>query len=484
MDHIQGSSRDQLTLFPEALDDFIAQENPARFIDAYIDSLDFQRLSFRHATLQETGRPPYHPGDLLKLYIYGYHNRIRSSRMLERESRRNLEVMWLIKRLTPDFKTIADFRRDNRQPIRQVCREFTLFCRELDLFSGDLAAIDGSKFKAVNRRDRNITRKQLKRTIQKLDEDIERYLQELDEADEEEPEEKKLTIEELQEKIDEMKRRRAEVEKMDKELEESGESQISLTDPDSRMMPVSGGRRTDVSYNLQLSVDAKHKLILDHEVTNAVTDRHLLSCMAIRAKDLLGVDQLEVLADMGYYHGKEVKNCLQDGILPLIPKPHTSASRKRGLFSKEDFRYDPEQDCYWCPAGEQLSFRFQTQEKGRDIKYYASSACTHCPIRAQCTRNKDGRRITRWVDEDLLDEMERRVQENREKMKLRKRLAEHPFGTIKHHWDQGHFPWPGQCRLTRKLPNVRAEMSLTILAYNIKRAIKVLGVQRMIEALV
>jgi transposase len=300
MDHIQGASRDQLTLFPEALDDFIAQENPVRFIDAYIDSLDLQGLSFRHALLQETGRPPYHPGDLLKLYLYGYLNRIRSSRMLERESHRNLEVMWLIKRLTPDFKTIADFRRDNRQPIRLVCREFTLFCRQLDLFSGDLVAIDGSKFKAVNRRGRNFTRKQLKRTIQKLDEDIERYLQELDEADEEEPEEKKLTIEELQEKIDEMKRRRAEVEKMDKELEESGESQISLTDPDSRMMPVSGGRRTDVSYNLQLSVDAKHKLILDHEVTNAVTDRHLLSCMAIRAKDLLGVDQLEVLADMGY----------------------------------------------------------------------------------------------------------------------------------------------------------------------------------------
>ncbi len=476
MDHIQGASRDQLTLFPEALDDFIVQENPVRFIDAYIDSLDFQSLSFRHATLQETGRPPYHPADLLKLYLYGYLNRIRSSRMLERESHRNLEVMWLIKRLTPDFKTIADFRRDNRQPIRQVCREFTLFCRQLDLFSGDLVAIDGSKFKAVNRRDRNITRKQLKRTIQKLDEDIERYLQELDEADEEEPEEEKLTGEELQKKIEEMKRRRAEAEMMDKELQESGESQVSLTDPDSRMMPVSGGRRTDVAYNVQLSVDAKHKLILDHEVTNAVTDRHLLSCMAIRAKDLLGVDQLEVLADMGYYHGKEVKDCLQEGITPFIPKPHTSASRKRGLFSKEDFRYDPDQDCYWCPAGEQLSFRFQTREKGRDIKYYASSACAHCPIRAQCTRNKGGRRITRWVDEDLLDEMERRVQENREKMKLRKRLAEHPFGTIKHHWDQGHF-------LTRKLPNVRAEMSLTILAYNIRRAIKVLGVQRMVEAL-
>ena len=476
MDHIQGTDRDQLTLFPEALDDYISEENPVRFIDAYVASLDLDQLGFRHAILRETGRPPYHPGDLLKLYLYGYLNRVRSSRQLEREAQRNVEVMWLMRRLAPDFKTIADFRRDNRQAIRNVSREFTLFCRQLDLFSGDLVAIDGSKFKAVNRRDRNFTRKQLKRVIQKLEEDIDRYLDEMDRADAEEPEQKKLTAEELQEKIDEMKRRRAEAEKMEKKLDESGETQISLTDPDSRMMPVSGGRRTDVAYNVQFSVDPKHKLIVDHEVTNAVTDRDLLSHMAIRVKDLLGVDDLEVLADMGYYHSKEVKACLEAGITPYIPKPQTSASRKRGLFAKDDFRFDQEQDCYWCPAGEKLTYHFQTTEKGRDIKYYASVACAHCSIKTQCTRNKDGRRITRWVDENLLDEMERRVRGEPEKMKLRKRLAEHPFGTIKHHWDQGDF-------LTRKLPNVRAEMALTVLAYNIKRAIKIMGVRRMIEAL-
>jgi transposase len=450
MDHIQGTDRDQFTLFPEVLDDYICQENPVRFIDAYVNSLDLQQLGFRHAVLQETGRPPYHPGDLLKLYLYGYLNRVRSSRQLEREAQRNVEAMWLLRRLTPDFKTIADFRRDNRHALRNVSREFTFFCRQLELFSGDLVAIDGSKFKAVNRRDRNFTRKQLKRVIQKLDEDIDRYLDEMDQADEEEPVEKKLTAEELQEKIEEMKRRRAEAEKMERQLDESGETQISLTDPDSRMMPVSGGRRTDVGYNVQLSVDPKHKLIVDHEVTNAVTNRDLLSHMAKRVKDLLGADQLEVLADMGYYHGKEVKACLEAVITPYIPKPQTSASRKRGLFSKEDFRYDLQQDCYWCPAGEKLAFRFQTTEKGRDIKYYASSACASCAIKAQCTRSKDGRRITRWVDEDLLDEIERRVTGEPEKMKLRKRLVEHPFGTIKHHWDQSHF-------LTRKLPNVRAE---------------------------
>jgi len=223
MDHLQGNDRDQLTLFPEALDDYISQENPVRFINAYVDSLDLGQLGFRHAILQETGRPPYHPGDLLKLYLYGYLNRVRASRQLEREAHRNVEVMWLLRRLAPDFKTIADFRRDNRKAIRNVSREFTLFCRQLDLFSGDLVAIDGSKFKAVNSRGKNFTRKQLMRTIQKLDEDIDHYLDGMDEADAEEPEEKKLTAKELQEKIEEMKRRRAEAEKMQKKLDESGE---------------------------------------------------------------------------------------------------------------------------------------------------------------------------------------------------------------------------------------------------------------------
>ena len=476
MHFVEGLNRNQLTLFPEALDDYISQDNPVHFLDAFVDTLDIEALGFKHAILAETGRPPYHPGALLRLYIYGYLNRLRSSRMLEREAHRNVEVMWLLRRLTPDFKTIADFRKDNREAIRQVCREFTLYCRELVLFDGELVAIDGSKFKAVNSRGRNYTNRQLKRVIQELDKKIESYLEELDEADEEEPEKRNVTAEELKDQIEAMKKRRNKAKEMAKELADSGESQISLTDPDSRMMPVSGGRRTDVAYNVQISVDPKHKLIVDHEVTNAVTDRDLLSYMAKRAKLLLGVDDLEVLADMGYYHGKEVKACLEADITPYIPKPNTSASRKLGLFGKSDFRYDPEQDCYWCPAGEKMTYRFQTTEKGRDIKYYASRACGSCAIKAQCTRNKGGRRITRWVDEDLLDEMERRVQASMEKMKLRKILAEHPFGTLKHHWNQGHF-------LTRKLPSVRAEMALSVLAYNIKRAIKTLGVQKMIEAL-
>jgi transposase len=306
MKHIEGHNRDQMTLFPAALDDYITREDPVRLIDAFLDSLDLEQTRFMHAILQETGRPPYHHGDLLKLYLFGYLNRIRSSRQLTRETQRNVEVMWLVKRLTPDLKTIADFRRNNREPIRQICRQFTLFCKKLELFSGDLVAIDSSKFKAVNSRSKNVDKKQLEQAIRKLDEDIDRYLDEMDEADDEEREEKKLSAEELQRKIDEMKRLRDEAKELEMKLDESGQSQISLTDPDSRMtssrcscgMPVGGDRRTDVCYNVQVCVDEKHKLISDHEVTNAITDRDLLSYIAERVKELLGVEDLEVVADM------------------------------------------------------------------------------------------------------------------------------------------------------------------------------------------
>jgi len=477
MQHIEGSDRDQLTLFPEALDDYIAQDNPVRFLDAFVDALDLAALAFTHALLKDTGRPPYHPADLLKLYVYGYLNRLRSSRLLEREAGRNLELMWLLQRLTPDFKTIADFRKDNRKAIRQVCRQFTLFCRQLDLFGGELVAIDGSKFKAQNAKGRNFTQKKLKRHLKDLDKKIDGYLQELDQADEEEKDTPdKPNAHELREKIEAMKRRQAELRDIQEKLNRTGQSQLSLTDPDSRSMPVGGGEATVIGYNVQLSVDAKHKLIVDHEVTNDVTDLGLLSHMAKSAKQALGIDEMDVVADMGYYDGQEVKACLEEHITPYIPKANTSANRKRGLFTKQDFRYDPEQDSYHCPAGEALTFRFQTTELGRDIRYYATPACRDCALRAQCTRNKGGRRITRWVDEHLLEAMQARVEAQPEKVKLRKQLAEHPFGTIKQAMNQGYF-------LMRGLEKVRAEMALTVMAYNLKRAIKILGVPRIVAAL-
>ena len=476
MHHIRGSDREQLTLFPEALDEYITEDNPVHFLDVFVDTLDFGGLGFRHAVLQETGRPPYHPADLLKLYVYGYLNRIRSSRRLETESERNLELMWLLKRLTPDFKTIADFRRDNRRAIRQVCREFTLFCRQLDLFGGELVAIDGSKFKAQNSKGRNFTQHKLKRQIQGLDQKIDEYLEQLDQADEEEKDVHKPSAEELREKIEAMKGRRARLREMQDQLKESGQSQISLTDPDSRAMPIGGGEASMVGYNVQIGVDAKHKLIVDHDVTHEVTDLGLLSRMAKSAKQALGVDGMDVVADRGYYDGQEVKACLEEHITPYIPKANTSANRKRGLFTKEDFGYDPDQDCYGCPAGQALTFRFQTVEQEREIRYYATRACRECALKANCTGNQRGRRITRWVDEHLLETMQARVQAEPEKVSLRKQLAEHPFGTIKHSWNQGYF-------LMRGLEKVRAEMALTVMAYNLKRAIQILGVSRMVQAL-
>ena len=396
--------------------------------------------------------------------------------MLEKEAHRNVEVIWLTGRLAPDHKTIANFRRDNGKAVREVCRAFTRFCRDLDLFGGELVAIDGSKFKAVNNKGRNFTDRKLKRSMKNIDKKIDAYLQELDENDAKEPQERKLTAEELKEKIKILRERMKKYKGMQKQMEESGETQISLTDPDSRSMPVGGGRTTDVAYNVQMSVDEKHKIIVDHEVTNQVADRSLLSQMSERAKEVLGVEELDVLADMGYYDGQQVQDCIEAGITPYIPKADTSANRKLGLFTKNDFNYDPERDCYWCPAGQKLTYRFQTTEKGRDIKYYASSACAHCPIKNQCTRSKDGRRITRWVYEYVLEDMEARVQDEPEKVKLRKTIAEHPFGTIKRHMDQGYF-------LMKGLPNVGAEMSLTVLAYSIKRAVKILGVPTMLQAL-
>jgi transposase/ElaB/YqjD/DUF883 family membrane-anchored ribosome-binding protein len=477
MQHIEGLDRDQLTLFPEALDDYITEDNPVRFLDAFVDTLNFASMGFRHAMLRETGRPPYHPADMLKLYVYGYLNRVRSSRQLEKEAGRNVEVMWLLKRLTPDYKTIADFRRDNREAIRRICREFTFFCRRLDLFGGELVAIDGSKFKAQNSKGRNFTQAKLKRQIRRLDQKIDEYLEELDQADEQEKDVRQPSAQELREKIEAMKQRRARLGAIQDELKESDQSQISLTDPDSRSMPVGGGEAAVVGYNVQLSVDAKHKLIVDHDVTNEVTDFGLLSRMAKRCKEALGVTEIEVVADMGYYDGLQVKECLQEGITPYIPKANTSANRKRGLFTKQDFRYDPDQECYRCPAGQALGYRFTTVEQEREIRYYANPAACHpCPLKAQCTRNKGGRRITRWVDEHLLEAMQQRVQAKPGKVGLRKQLAEHPFGTIKHAMNQGYF-------LLRGLEKVRAEMALTVMAYDLKRAIKILGVRRMVEAL-
>jgi len=379
MGFVQGVHRNQVVMFPESLDEYIANDNPVRFIDAFVDSLDLQALGFERAVPEERGRPPYHPGDLLKLYLYGYVNRVRSSRRLETEAQRNVEVMWLLRKLAPDHKTIADFRRDNGKAIRAVFREFTVLCRRLELFGGQLVAIDGSKFKAVNSRDRNYTQAKLKRLKQRADEKIERYLEELDKQDEEEQDNEKPTAEELQQKIEWLRSRKKVYAELEERMDQSGESQVSLTDPDARSMVLGHGRGTEVAYNVQISVDAKHKLIVDHEVTNAGNDKNQLSSMAMRAKEALEVESLEVVADQGYYNSREIQDCIEGDVLPYIRKPNTS--NNRGLFAREEFRYDGENDCYWCPAGNALPFRYQTTYRGQVVRDYYGPAVVSVPSR-------------------------------------------------------------------------------------------------------
>jgi len=473
MGFVEGVQREQLILFPQSLDEYIDQDNPVRFIDAFVDSLDMVALGFRYAIPEETGRPPYDPKMMMKLYLYGYLNQARSSRKLERACRRNVEVMWLTRKLTPSFKTIADFRRENGQPIRLVCRQFTLLCRELDLFGAELVAIDGSKFKAVNSRRRNFTPKKLQRLIERIDRKIQQYLDDMDVNDDDESDPPSLSAEQLEEKIAKLKERRAEYVDYQQQLEEADQTQISLTDPDSRSMVVSGG--TKVAYNVQIVVDDKHSLIVYHDVVQDVTDRHLLAYLALQAKEVLQAKKLDALADAGYYYGQQVKACLDADVTPYVPKPETSASKKRGLFAKSDFRYHPQDDTYQCPAGAHLTFRSQSTETGREIRYYRTPACKGCSIREQCTSSKDSRRITRWVHEHLLDEMERRMVIEEEKARRRKGIVEHPFGTIKHSMNQGHF-------LMKGLSNVRTEASLSVLAYNIKRVINILGVEKLVSA--
>jgi transposase len=492
MPHLQGTARDVVLHFPPTLDDYITPDNPVRFIDAFVDQLDLQGLGFKRAVANPLGRPSYAPADLLKLYLYGYLNRIRSSRLLEREAGRNVEVMWLLKKLAPDFKTIADFRKDHVALFKQVFRDFTLLCKDMDLFGGELVAVDGSKFKAINSKDRNFTPAKLQRLLNEIEFKINGYLQQLEQSDHVEqsdhadaanntmpsvpesapdPADKR---EQLPAKIAHLQQRQGRYRALLKTLQESGETQISLTDPDSRSMPKNP--KVPVGYNVQAAVDSKHRLIVEQKVTNAVTDQDQLSPIALDAKEALGVDSLEVVADRGYYHGAQVKACADKGITCYIEKPLTSANTKQGLYGKEKFTYHSQQDCYVCPAGHELTFHFETTESNRRIRYYWTTACRSCPLKAQCTREPERRRISRWVDEHILEAMQERVRAQPQKLQQRKKMVEHPFGTLKHWWDHSHF-------LMRGLKKVRGEFSLSALAYNLRRVLNIVGVKALLQAL-
>ena len=472
MKHCAGLDRSQTLLFPERLEDYIAAENPVRFLDAFVASLDLHTLGFDKARCAGTGRPPYDPAALLKLYLYGYLHRIRSSRLLEAECQRNVEVIWLLGKLAPDFKTIADFRKDNLKPLKAVARQFTLLCRKLELFGGELLAVDGSKFAAVNARDQNFNAARLQELIDRADERLADYLKELDTADVAEPGGAALSKSELAKKIAALQERQDWHKELLGELD-AEQKQISVTDPDTRKMPTAHG--TVVGYNAQMAVDAKHKLIAAEDVTNEVTDLHQLASVALEAKANLELKQAEVVADAGYYNAAEVSRCVEQNLTPYIPKSDTSANTARGLFGKSRFQYDAAKDVYVCPAGTELTYRFATYELGRELKYYRASGCNQCALKNRCTRNKANRTITREENEHLMEAMARRMQAQPHKFKLRKMLAEHPFGTIKRWFGYTHF-------LLKGLAKVRCEWSLTTLAYNLKRVLNLVSFQKLMAA--
>jgi hypothetical protein len=412
---------------------------------------------------------------LLKIYIYGYVNRIQSSRRLEREAQRNVELMWLAGRLAPDFKTIADFRHDNGKGIRNVCRRFVALCRQLKLLTGGIVAVDGSKFKAVNNRDRNYTPRKLAARMQQVDESIERYLAALDTADRTEPIGLEATTTRLQDKLVKLRQQMRELRSIKTKLLKQPDEQLSLTDPDARSMATSGRGTGVVGYNVQLAAHAKHHLIVAHDVINVGNDRTQLWSMAQKAREATAGKKLRVIADRGYFKGPEILACERAGIETYVPKPMTSNSRAEGRFSKLDFVYIAKDDEYRCPAGQRLVFHHSAIEDDMKINVYWTNVCSGCPLKAQCTTGKE-RRVRRWEHEAVLDAMQARLDRKPHVMKIRRRTVEHVFGTLKHWMGSTHF-------LMKTLEHVGTEMSLHALAYNLKRVISVLGIARTLKAM-
>jgi transposase len=473
---VEGLDRGQSTLFPECLEDWIIEDNPVRVIDAFVDALDLGDLGFSGVDPEATGRPSYHPSGLLKLYIYGYLNRVQSSRRLEREAGRNVEVMWLTGRLVPDHKTIADFRKDNGKAIRQVCARFVDLCRQMGLLATASVAIDGSKFKAVNNRDRNFTRGKVERRRAQLEESVARYLDQLDTADRHEPTEALATkTERLKEKLAKLKEEMAKLAAIEAQMLASPDQQVSLTDPDSRSMATSGRGSGVVGYNVQVAVDTKHHLIVVHDVINVGNDRAQLARMAKQAKAALQAEELAAVADRGYFSSPQILECAEAGITVTLPKPLTSGAKSQGRFGKQDFVYVPDKDVYRCPAGEQLTYRFSAEKHGKTIRRYWTTACPKCPLHSQCTTGPM-RRIPRWDHEQLLDAVQERLDANPEAMRMRRETVEHPFGTMKARMGATHF-------LTKTLPKVATEMALSVLAYNLTRVMNIVGAKPLMAAI-
>jgi transposase len=475
---IEGADRQQAALLPETLDDYISEDNPVRVVDAFVDALDLAALGFDGIVPQETGRPSYHPATLLTIYVYGYLNQVQSSRALERECRRNLELIWLTGRLAPDFKTIADFRRDNGPAIRKVCTRFVALCRDLHLLDGNAVAIDGSKFKAVNQREKNFTKDRLAKRIAAIESTIDRYLKELDRADREQevtgvpvPATK---VARLTQGIATLKAKLGRLSAIEARMIASGETQISLTDPDARAMTSQSHSAYTVGYNVQSAVDIEHHLIVAHEVTNVGIDKGQLGSIAGKAREALGAETIKAVADRGYFKSEEIMACEEAGIEVYVPRPLTSNARAEGRYDRRDFVYDAKSDTYVCPAGERLTYRMTTEEASKLLRRYWTDACGTCVLKEHCTPSKQ-RRVARWENEAVLDRVQARLDQRPDAMIVRRSTAEHPFGTMK--------AWMGATHFRMKtLRNVATEMALHVLAYNIKRVIAILGVKELLRA--
>jgi len=479
MSYINGTARGQSVLFPRTLDEYLDENNAVRAIDAFIEYLPFDELGFVRGEPAETGRPGYDPRVLLGIFIWGHLNRVRSSRRLEQECGRNVELMWLSGQLQPDFKTLCRFRQENGEAINQVLVQFRVWCNGAELFGKELVAIDGSKFKAVNSTARNVTQGRLAKLIEREKQAVTEYLAELQAADEREETapEPKLTATELKQKIATIGEYLKQHEELLQEMKESGEKQRSLTDPEARLMKTAKGM--DVCYNVQLAVDSKHKLIASVAVTNEVTDQELLAEMAQQTKAELEVEELTVVADGGYFGGEVIKACEDEKITAYVPVPELGNAQRRGLFTREEFVYDADRDLYVCPQGAELTVMSRTSRKARyrkEFRIYATKQCQGCPLRAQCTTSKYGRRIKRWVHHAVLERLQERMRGHPEMLVLRKALSEHPFGTIKVAMNHDRF-------LMKGLKHVATEIKLTVLSYNFKRVMSIMGVATMIEKL-
>ena len=476
MNFLTGTDRQQTQLLPATLEDYVSRENPVRFVDAFVDTLDLKAAGFcfPKENPEGRGRPAYGPECLLKLYLYGYTHQLRSSRRLEGECHRNLEVIWLMRELKPDFKTIADFRKDNAPAFKAVAREFTRLCRRLDLFGGQLLAIDGTKLKGSNARDQNWSQGKLNKQLAQIETRLEEYLRALEQADAQpEAAPRKLSAAELQSQITRLKERRARTQERLQSLEQSGQSQLSATDPDSRGMK--GAQGHVVGYNVQGAVDAKHHLLVCTELSNTAADQGQLAPVARVAKSELEIQQADIVADGGYYKSEDIKSCQEMGMEPHLPAVENSPSERAGLFGKSDFRYEAQRDVYHCPNGASLSRRRQMEDKGRVLFNYDNpKACAECALKARCTK-AEYRTLSRWEHEGSLERMAAAVAAAPGKLAARKTLIEHCWGTLK-------WLLPGGL-LVRGKEKAGAEVSLAQLGYNLKRALAVVGLEKLLAAL-